>query len=85
MNATIPMAFPRGPNRRTQTAPKSTAMNPTSATLPCGESNAANVTAPTDGMNSSSVVTTRLCCCRSFTAAEDCMATIVPSMATVTG
>ena len=34
MNATMPMALPRGPNRRTQTAPNSTAMNPTSATLP---------------------------------------------------
>ena len=56
----MPMALPRGPNRRTHTAPKSTAMKPTSAILPNGDRNAASVTDPTAGKNSSSVVTTRL-------------------------
>ena len=60
-------------------------MNPTSATFPSGDSSAANVTAPTAGKNNSRVVMTRLCCCRSFTAAEDCMATMVPSIAIVNG
>ena len=82
MNATIPRALPRGPNRRTHTAVKSTAMKPTSATQPNGDRSAANVTDPTAGKNSSSMVTTRLCCCRS-SATDDCVATIVPSIATV--
>ena len=85
MKETIPSAFPRGPKRRTQTAPKSTTMKPTSAILPNWERNAAKDTAPTAGKNSRSIVITRLRCCLSLTAADACMATMVPSIATVIG
>ncbi|CAB4905565.1 unannotated protein [freshwater metagenome] len=85
MNATMPSAVPRGPNLRTHTAANNTAMNPTSATAPSRESSAATVTAAEAGSTIRAVVTSLLCWSLSLTDADACIATTVPSIATVTG
>ena len=85
MNATMPSAIPRGPNRRAYTVAIMITTNTTSLLNRCGASNAPSVTAATAGSGNNAVVSARCRGSWSLTATEEIIAITTPSSATVIG